>query len=178
MARWYWYDDESNLMASYSHPPGSRPIATAVEWLSPDLVSELHVRFSRWTSASMSPGPVIPHRLWIDQAGVLAVRFPSEAPVPLPEVGAGEGLAQWLVLLSKWMEIHVVLARARPVWTVAEIAAALPFTSPSMLPRSLVQFPPDNWDQVAQGMAAIVADGSLPSNRQEDHRTGRRDFST
>lgn len=167
MASWYWYDDESKLVASYTHPTGSRPIATAVEWLSPDLVSALHIQFSRWTAAKMSTGQMIPHRLWIDQGGSLAVRFPTGAPEPLSEVGAGENLAQWLVLLSKWMEVHVVLARARTVWTVDEIAAALPFASPSFLPNSLVQFPPDNWDQVAQGMASIVSEGPLPSQSSE-----------
>jgi hypothetical protein len=64
------------------------------------------------------------------------------------------------------MENHVVLARARTVWTLAELAGALPFTSPSLLPRQLVQFPPDNWEQVARGLAAIVSDGSLAGERQ------------
>lgn len=115
----------------------------------------------------MSPGPVIPHRLWIDQSGNIAVRFTADPPAPQSTVGAGEGLAQWLLLLSKWMEIHVVLARARTVWTLAELAGALPFTSPSLLPRQLAQFPPSNWEQVARGLAAIISDGALAGEGHE-----------
>ncbi len=166
MAKWYWFDEYKSLTASPCHPPRSRPIAAAVEWLHPPIISDLHQNFACWTAAQMSPGPVIPHRLWIDQAGKISVRFPEEAPAPQPAVGAGEGLAQWLVLLSKWMEIHVVLARARSVWTIAELAGALPFTSHSLLPQQLAQFPPDNWEQVARGLAAIVSDGAMPDARQ------------
>ena len=166
MARWYWFDEVKSMTASPCHPPHSRPIAAAVEWMHPPIISDLHLSFARWTSAHMSPGPVIPHRLWIDQSGKIAVRFAANAPAPQSAVGAGEGLAQWLVLLSKWMENHVVLARARTVWTLAELAGALPFTSPSLLPRQLVQFPPDNWEQVARGLAAIVSDGPLAGERQ------------
>ncbi|MCY4411101.1 MAG: hypothetical protein OXC27_11595 [Caldilineaceae bacterium] len=166
MAKWYWFDESKSLTASPCHPPRSRPIAAAVEWLHPPIVSDLHRNFACWTAAQMSPGPVIPHRLWIDQAGTISVRFPEEAPAPQPAVGAGEGLAQWLVLLSKWMEIHVVLARARSVWTIAELAGALPFTSQSLLPLQLAHFPPNNWEQVARGLAAIISDGAMPDAKQ------------
>lgn len=160
MARWYWFDDENKLTASPCHPPHSRPIATGVEWLHPPIITNLHQSFAQWTKAEISPGPVVPHRLWIDQSGKIAVRFNADEPVPQSAVGAGENLAQWLVLLSKWMETYVVLARARTVWTQAELAGALPFTSPSLLPRTLAQYPPDYWEQVARGLAAIVADVS------------------
>ncbi len=160
MAMWYWYDDDNALINSPLHPPLSRPIATAAEWLNPPIISTLHSHFAHWTTAQLSPVPVIPQRLWIDQGGAIAFRFATGAPAALPEVGAGEALAQWLVLLSKWMEIHVVLARARTVWSHAELVAALPFTTPPLLPRQLAQFPPNNWEQVARGLAASVSEGA------------------
>jgi len=161
MAKWYWYDDDNALKDSPLHPHLSRPIATAAEWLNPPIISILHSHFARWTTAQLSPGPVIPQRLWIDQGGTIAFRFATGAPAALPAVGAGEALAQWLVLLSKWMEIHVVLARARTVWSHAELVAALPFTTPPLLPRQLAQFPPNNWEQVARGLAASVSEGAV-----------------
>ncbi len=132
----------------------------------PELISDLHRSFARWTGARLSIGPVLPHRLWINQSGLVAVRFAAGAPDPLPEVGAGEELAQWLLLLAKWMETYVVLARARAVWSTPELAAALPFLSPCMLPRPLAQLPPDNWEEVASGLAAIVLDSFGASNEQ------------
>ena len=172
MAMWYWYDDDSSLKTSPCHPPLSRPIATAAEWLNPPLISNLHSQFARWTAAQVSPGPVIPHRLWIDQDGRIAFRFAADAPAASHVVGAGEALAHWFVLLSKWMEIHVVLARARNVWSQAELMGALPFTTPSLLPLSLAQFPPDNWEQVARGLAAIITEGRMTPDRKKKHKMG------
>ena len=165
MARWYWCDDNGELTESHGHPPKSRPIAAAVEWMGPELISDLHRSFARWTEARLSTGPVLPHRLWIDQSGLVAIRFATGAPDRLPEVGAGEELAQWFVLLSKWMETYVVLARARGVWSTPALAAALPFLSPCMLPRPLAQLPPDNWEEVARGLAAIVLDNASSPNQ-------------
>lgn len=163
MAMWYWYDDDNSLKTSPRHPPLSRPIATAAEWLNPPLISLLHSHFARWTSAQVSPGPVIPQRLWIDQGGAIAFHFGGDAPTAMPEVGAGEDLAHWFVLLAKWMEIHVILARARRVWSLNELVSALPFTTPPLLPRQLVQFPPKNWEEVARGLAAIISEGRMES---------------
>ncbi|MDE0199585.1 MAG: hypothetical protein OXK78_15385 [Caldilineaceae bacterium] len=168
MAMWYWYDDDKALKNSPIHPHLSRPIATAAEWLNPPIISILHSHFARWTTAQLSPGPVIPQRLWIDQGGAIAFRFASDEPAALPEVGAGEALAQWLVLLSKWMEIHVVLARARTVWSHAELVAALPFTTPPLLPPQLAQFPPNNWEQVARGLAASVSESVTALDTQTE----------
>ena len=169
MAMWYWYENDGSLTTSLRHPPHSRPIAAAAEWLTPPIVSNLHSHFARWTAARVSPGPVIPHRLWIDQNGTAAFRFPDGEPASMPEVGAGEALAQWLVLLSKWMEIHVVLARSRTVWPHSLLLGALPFITPSLLPRQLVQFPPDNWEQVARGLAATVAEGTVSLDIQSEN---------
>ncbi|MDE0312429.1 MAG: hypothetical protein OXI52_09205 [Caldilineaceae bacterium] len=161
MALWYWYENNGSLTTSHHHPPLSRPIATAAEWLTPPIVSNLHGHFARWTSAQISPGPVIPQRLWIDRDGRAAFRFADGEPAAMPVVGAGEALAQWFVLLSKWMEIHVVLARSRTVWPHSQLLGALPFITPSLLPRQLAQFPPDNWEQVARGLAATVAESTV-----------------
>lgn len=169
---WYWYDDDNSLKTAPSHPPLSRPIATAVAWLNPPLISNLHNQFARWTTAQVSPGPVIPHRLWIDQEGGIAFRFVADAPVAMPAVGAGEALAQWLVLISKWMEIHVVLARARTVWSPAELVGALTFTTPSLLPPQLVQFPPENWEQVARGLAASISESGPAPSTLKPHGMG------
>ena len=165
MARWYWYDEDGKQKVSSYHPQHSRPISAAVEWLQPALISDLHLSFARWSAAATWPGPLTPHRVWIDQSGLMAVRFATGAPSPQPSVGASEGLAQWLVLLDKWMETYVVLARARAVWPLAELGAALPFITPCLLPHPLVKVPPDNWERVARGLAAIVVDGPLPNER-------------
>lgn len=170
MARWYWYSEDGKQIASPVHPKDSRPIAAAAEWVNPALVSDLHNSFALWAAAGRSPGPVIPRRIWIDRSGRVAVRFGKGAPQPLPDVGAGEPLAQWLALLSKWMDVYVVLARARSVWSLFDLAAALPFTSPCLLPRPLAQMPPDSWEQVARGLAAIVAEGELPSAKSSADR--------
>ena len=161
MARWYWYDKNGTQVVAPQHPDRSRPIPAAIHWLQPELISDLHESFARWLRAKISPGTLTPDRLWIDQNGRLAVRFSSGSPAPLSVVGSYRELAQWLVLLDKWMDTHVVLARARAVWSVAEMAGALSFTTPSLLPRPLVQMPPDNWEQVARGLAAAVLDGPL-----------------
>ena len=172
VALWYWYNDDNSPNASPTHPPLSRPIATAVEWLNPPLISTMHSHFARWTTAKVSPGLVIPHRLWVDQDGRIAFRFADDAPAAIPEVGAGEALAQWVVLLSKWMEIHVVLARARTVWSHAELLEALPFTTPSLLPSQLALFPPNNWEQVARGLAAIIVEGAGTLDAHDQDGTG------
>lgn len=166
MAMWYWYDDDSSPKSSTCNPPLSRPIATAAEWLTPSIISSMHIHFARWTTERKSPGPVIPQRLWIDQDGRIAFRFVNDAPEEKSAVGAGEALAQWFVLLSKWMENHIVLARARTVWSHAELLEALPFTTPSLLPRQLALFPPDNWEQVARALAAIVTEGANTKDAQ------------
>lgn len=158
MAHWYWYDAAGRQVTSPFHPEHSRPIATAIEWLRPPLISDLHRSFARWTAAKLAPGDLIPDRLWIDQAGLVAVRFATGAPAPQPTIGAGPGLAQWFVLLDKWMETYVVLARARSIWSRPELAGALSFTTPSLLPQPLVQMPPNNWERVARGLAALIVD--------------------
>ena len=43
-------------------------------------------------------------------------------------------LASWFVLLDKWMETFVVIARARTVWSPNELATAMIFVNPLWLP--------------------------------------------
>jgi hypothetical protein len=79
-------------------------------------------------------------------------------------------LAAWLVLLDKWMETFVVIARARSIWSVQELAGALTFTSRPFLPAAIVHMPPDNWERVAQALAQAVGEGPLRgSSHLEKH---------
>ena len=70
-------------------------------------------------------------------------------------------LAAWFVLLDKWTDASVVIAHARAVWTVQELAGALTFTSKPFLPAALVYMPPHNWERVAMALAVAVGDGAL-----------------
>ena len=47
---------------------------------------------------------------------------PKMAPAPIAHVGLAQELAAWLVMLDKWMETFVVIARARAVWNADELA--------------------------------------------------------
>ncbi|MEZ4677895.1 MAG: hypothetical protein R2932_27125 [Caldilineaceae bacterium] len=117
----------------------------------------------------MSPGPVVARRIYFNEQGQLAFHFLGNyRPAPLMQVGGAPDLAAWLVLLDKWMETYVILARARTVWSLAELTSALTFLTPAFLPDKLVAHPPDNWERVAQALANSIADGPLggsPINR-------------
>ena len=116
-----------------------------------------------------SPGPITPDRIWCSTEGALAIAFDyNAAPRPLAHVGMAQELAAWLVLLDKWMETFVVIARARAVWSVQELAGALTFTSRPFLPAALIYMPPDNWARVAAALAAAVGDGALAGGAQSE----------
>jgi hypothetical protein len=66
------------------------------------------------------------------------------------------------------METFVVIARARAIWSVQELAGALTFTSKPFLPISLLYMPPDNWERVAMALANAVGDGALRGGVQSD----------
>ena len=105
---------------------------------------------------------MLPDRLSVDPNDQLYFEFPKNTrPQPLTQIGPAPDLAGWLVLLDKFMETYVVIARARTLWTPAELAGALSFTTPALLPTTLVDTPPDNWQRVAQALAIAVADGPL-----------------
>ncbi|MBX3054481.1 MAG: hypothetical protein KF753_23615 [Caldilineaceae bacterium] len=170
MPLWSTVDAQGTLRQTGAPPAESRPFLQATGLLLPPLISELHQSFHAWQVAGLAPGPVTLERLWITPAGGLSVRFADgEHPRALPPVGAHAGLAAWLVLLDKWVETFVVVARARSVWTPGELAGALSFTTPSLLPATLMQTPPDNWEQVAIALARAVAEGPLPGTPTNRH---------
>ena len=167
---WYAVDEKGALQQTSTPPAGSRPLAEATALLLPPLITALHRSFRAWQVAALSPGPVTADRLWIDPAGGLAVRFADgRRPQTLYPVGAQAGLAAWLVLLDKWVETFVVIARARSLWTTGELAGALSFTTPALLPSALTRQPPDNWERVALALARAVADGALPGLHTDRH---------
>jgi len=67
------------------------------------------------------------------------------------------------------METFVVIARARSIWTVGELGAALTFMTPAFLPARLVAQAPDNWARVALALATAVADGPLAGQSADRH---------
>jgi hypothetical protein len=172
--RWCTVDSQATLAETTAPPAGSRPIAQATALLLPPLISSLHSNFHAWEMAGLSPGPVVAERVWVNPAGELAFEFKdSRHPTAIYPVGRMAGLAAWLVLLDKWVETFVVIARARAVWSPVELAGALSFTTPSLLPAQLVRTAPDNWERVALALALAVADGPLAGGRRTDgHPTG------
>lgn len=150
-----------------SAPQGAKPFKHQLALLLPPLVTELHHAFRAWGDAGYSPLMIDARRIYFNAHGELAFHFKdADRPLPLMQVGAAPDLAAWLVLLDKWMETFVVVARARMVWRVAELSSALTFLSPAYLPPKLVAHPPNNWERVAQALAAVVADGELPRETQ------------
>lgn len=146
------------------------PLWGNTERLLPPVVGSLHRHLWAWGQAGLSPGPLAAERVWLGPEGALAIAFTShEKPKPLLQVGLAPDLAVWLVLLDKWVETFVVIARARAVWSPGDLAAALTFVSPAFLPRRLVQQPPDNWVRVAEALAQAVADGPLVGDSQDRH---------
>ncbi len=158
----YYRIRDKQLVQDARPPAGTRPFTNVTGTLLPPIISALHGAFASWGQAGYSPGVVIPNRLWLDAEGRLAFYFPpGTAPKRLMQVGLARELAAWLVLLDKWMETFVVIARARSVWNVQELGGALAFLSPAFLPPALIAQPPDNWARVAHALAIAVADGEL-----------------
>ncbi len=167
-----FYTIRDHTIFSQPQPPaGLRPIVTMRSELLPPVISRLHENLHAWGELGLSPGPITPDRIWCNGEGALAFAFEGHAaPQPLSHVGMAQELAAWFVLLDKWMETFVVLARARAVWSVQELAGALTFTSPPFLPPALVYMPPDNWARVAAALATAVGDGELSGGpRAEQH---------
>jgi len=158
-----FYAIRDHTVFSQPQPPaGLRPIASLHGELAPPVISRLHESLHAWGELGLSPGLITPDRIWCNAEGALAFAFErNAAPPPLSHVGMAQELAAWLVLLDKWMDTFVVIARARAVWSVQELAGALTFTSKPFLPAALVYMPPDNWVRVAAALAAAVGDGEL-----------------
>lgn len=158
-----FYTIRDHMLFSMAQPSaGMRPIASLHRELLPPVISRLHASFRAWAEADLSPGLITPDRIWCTPEGALAFTFDDgSAPLPVSHVGAAQELAAWLVLLDKWMETFVVIARARKFWTVQELAGALTFTSRAFLPAALIHMPPDNWERVAVALARAVGEGAL-----------------
>ncbi len=165
----YYSIINGELIGSVTPPQGAKLFKHQLNLLLPPLVSELHHAFRAWSLAGFSPGPLYVKHIYFNEEGLLAFYYWKEArPKSLMAVGGAPDLAAWLVLLDKWVETFVVLARARTVWSAEELTSALPFLTPAYLPDKLVAHPPDNWERVAQALALTVADGPLagtPTNR-------------
>lgn len=165
----FYFIQAGTLQRSEQPPPHSAPFAQQGAALLPPLISALHENFAAWAQAGFSPGPIYATRIWVGRDGALAFRFPAHcAPQPLPVVGLAPDLAAWLVLLDQWMETFVVVARARSVWTPAQLGSAIPFLSPAYLPPELTGGQPETWQRLAAALALAVVDGPLsaaPANR-------------
>jgi len=165
---------KSKAIWTTSTPPdGAQSVLLVGNSLLPPLITELHRNFRAWADLGLSPGAIEPARLFVTAEGGIVFAFPEKgpyqlvAPQPLAaNVGAARDLAGWLMLLDKWMETFVVLARARHVWTPSELASALPFLSPIYQPPALVEMPPVNWERVARAVAHSIADGALKGSEE------------
>lgn len=155
----YRFVRDQQLISVEALPSGAKPIAELGAALLPPLVTELHRSLAAWRGVGHRPGPLTADRVWVDPAGTLIVfDAPDHQSLPLLHIGMAPELAAWLVLLDKWIETHEVVARARSVWSSAELAGALTFLNPVYLPAALVAQPPNNWERVAQAVAGAVAD--------------------
>lgn len=157
----YMFIEDGRLRQSSAPPHASLRIDQASGRLLPSAISDLHRSFKAWGDAGLSPGPIVADRTWVSPGGALAFSF-AEGNKPRPlaaNVAQAPDLAAWLVLLDKWMETFVVVARARTFWSPDELGDALSFTTPAFLPTALVAQQPDNWQRVARALAAALADG-------------------
>ena len=158
----YYFVRDDAFVAANTPPTGAQRIAQLGESLLPAVITELHCSLHKWGELGKRPGLLTPDRVWATPDGQLIVYFEEgQAPYPLLHVGMAPDLATWFVLLDKWMETFVVVARARTVWKPAELAAAMTFANPLWLPKPLLAQPPNNWERVVKTLAVAVADGPL-----------------
>ena len=166
----YYFVEQERLRASQAPPGGVKPLKHSLGILQPSLISKLHRSFHTWGRLGFSPGLFSPNRVFCNEEGLVAFFYKgTDKPHPLLQMGAGPDLAAWLVLLDKWMETYVVIARARRVWNLHELASALSFVSPAFLPTTLVAHPPDNWERVAVALSHALTDGSLTESSTNRH---------
>lgn len=165
----FFFVEEGRLRQGPAPPAQAQTIANVSASLTPPVITELHRQLRAWDEVKLSPGPITPARTWVSPAGRLAFAF-EEGQKPsaqIATVGQAPDLAAWLVLLDKFMETFVVVARARGIWSPDELGAALTFTTPAFLPSLLVAHPPNNWKRVAQALASTVADRPTADESQE-----------
>ncbi len=150
-------------------PDGALPLEQGMERVLPPQISDSHMSLARWGHVGRSPGLIVPNRIWIDPAGEIYFSFAADAePKRLTQTGLAAEIAAWLVLVDRWMETFVVVARARSVWTPDELAGALSFMTPAFLPPTVVEINP-NWSRVAEAVALAVADGPLAGGHIDKH---------
>jgi hypothetical protein len=170
----FYFVRDDRLVVSRRPPAGAQPLAHLGASFLPPLVSDLHQSLRAWGTLGKRPGLLTAERAWATAEGTLVVHFEAcQAPYALLHVGIAPDLATWFVLLDKWMETFVVVARARTVWTPHELATAMIFVNPMWLPRALVAQPPHNWLRVVRALAVAVAEGPLqdkPSQRRPSQR--------
>lgn len=157
-SQWYYFTASQGLTATSSPPLQSRPLAQATQWIVPQRLEALHRSFSAWGFANRSPGIVSPERIWLTETGLVAFHFKHrEQPAQQSAVGGYAGIAAWLVLLSKYTDLSAVLRSADAVWSTNELAGALAFTTPALLPVGVLRVAPANWEAVAAALAARVS---------------------
>jgi hypothetical protein len=158
---YYFVRDDTFVAAG--HPPAeAKRLAQMGDSLLPPIISELHRDLHKWGTLGKRPGLLTADRVWATPDGTLIVSFEEgQAPYPMLHVGMAPDMASWFVLLDKWMETFVVVARARQVWTPSQLASAMTFANPLWLPKALVAQPPNNWERVVRALAVAVADGAL-----------------
>lgn len=165
----YFFIVDGELVAIDKLPAGSRQLVEVGATLLPPHISRLQRSLRAWHDAQLSLGCILPQRFWLLPEERLAVGFAKRSkPEPATFTSKGREIAGWLLLLDKWMETFVVVARARTVWSVAELGAALPFLAPAYLSADLLHYPPENWQRLAQVLAIALADGEMsgePDNR-------------
>lgn len=153
-------------------PENALPLLQGIPQVMPPQISDLHRSLAQWSKLGLSPGEVLPNRIWVDQDYALYFGFRNgSTPKPLMQTGLGLELASWLVLLTNWMETFVVIARARAIWSPNELAGALTFMTPAFLPPVVSQLNPD-WDRVAIALATAIADGPLSGSPTDSHWQG------
>jgi hypothetical protein len=158
----YYYVRDDAFVADAQPPAGAQRLALLGKSLLPPVITELHRSLHKWGTLGKRPGLLTADRVWATPEGLLVVYFEQgQAPYPMLHVGMAPDMATWFVLLDKWMETFVVVARARTVWTPAELASAMTFVNPLWLPQALVAQPPINWERVVHALAVAVADGPL-----------------
>ncbi|MBX3000550.1 MAG: hypothetical protein KF893_18665 [Caldilineaceae bacterium] len=170
---WYYFTPSQGITATSAPPKEGRPFRSAVKWIEPATLPQWHRGFQAWGKANRSPGLVTPERIWLAPEGIVAFHFTKgEQPAIQSAVGGHAGLAAWLVLLDKSIETQTVLDSAGAVWPSADLAGALAFTAPALLPASLLTMPPQNWERLARALAHRIANGShqLPQENHAVHR--------
>lgn len=166
----YYIVEQQRLVHSKTPPAAVKPLKHNLRLLLPPLVSELHASFRAWGAIGYSPGPLSPSRVYFNAQGQVAFFFDDpDRPLPLLDIGIGADLGAWLVLLDKWMETYVVIARARTTWSLQELASALSFVTPAFLPPRLAAHPPDNWERVAVALSIVLVDGALHGKSTDQH---------